>query len=359
MSGAHFRYSTTRGEVTHAGEQHSLIMPRVIFLGSDYTGSGLRFLARQIKDAAQVRPWLALTVDYDGVYRTWLPSRTSALCCAPEVLVEPSGAPVDRDAYDQSTRRFVTPTDSVAAARSNVAPEMFRAITRTVLFDQTAALSSMNRVDDTSDACARSLARAPLTETSISDVARGAKLGRSQDTSAANSRCPDCGSSGVPFSTAGAKLPRFVACPAAGQGVGNSVRPGSGKWMNGTLTPILASISVMLLLFVSSPVQAGQSFRVIDGDSLACGSERVRIVGLDAPEIRARCPAEYRLAVQARARLAVLIAAGVTLHPQGRDRYRRTLAVVRDRSGPDVAEVLIEEGLAREYHGRGRRGGWC
>ena len=129
--------------------------------------------------------------------------------------------------------------------------------------------------------------------------------------------------------------------------------------MNGTLTPILASISVMLLLFVSSPVQAGQSCRVIDGDSLACGSERVRIVGLDAPEIRARCPAEYRLAVQARARLAVLIAAGVTLHPQGRDRYRRTLAVVRDRSGPDVAEVLIEEGLAREYHGRGRRGGWC
>ncbi len=32
-----------------------------------------------------------------------------------------------------ATRRFTTPTDSVAAARSNVAPEMFRAITRTVL----------------------------------------------------------------------------------------------------------------------------------------------------------------------------------------------------------------------------------
>jgi len=68
-------------------------------------------------------------------------------------------------------RRFTTPTDSVAAARSNVAPEMFRAITRTVLFDHTAALSSMNRVEDTSDACARSPARAPLTVTSISDVA--------------------------------------------------------------------------------------------------------------------------------------------------------------------------------------------
>jgi len=36
----------------------------------------------------------------------------------------------------QSTRRFTTPTDSVAAARSNVAPEKFRAITRTVLLVQ-------------------------------------------------------------------------------------------------------------------------------------------------------------------------------------------------------------------------------
>jgi len=33
---------------------------------------------------------------------------------------------------------------------------MFRAVTRTVLFDRTAASSSMNRVERTSDACARS-----------------------------------------------------------------------------------------------------------------------------------------------------------------------------------------------------------
>ena len=43
--------------------------------------------------------------------------------------------------WPQGTRRFTTHTDSVAAARSNVAPEMFRAITRTVLFDHTAASS--------------------------------------------------------------------------------------------------------------------------------------------------------------------------------------------------------------------------
>ena len=39
------------------------------------------------------------------------------------------------------------------------------------------------------------------------------------------------------------------------------------------------------------------------------------------------------------------------------DRYGRTLAVVL-ADGRDVAEVLIGEGLAREYHD-GRRDGWC
>jgi hypothetical protein len=43
------------------------------------------------------------------------------------------------------THPFVTATDSVAATRSNVAPAIFRAITRTVLFDHTAALSSLIR----------------------------------------------------------------------------------------------------------------------------------------------------------------------------------------------------------------------
>jgi endonuclease YncB( thermonuclease family) len=47
----------------------------------------------------------------------------------------------------------------------------------------------------------------------------------------------------------------------------------------------------------------------------------------------------------------------VAFCPDGQDRYGRTLAVVL-ADGRDVAEVLIGEGLAREYHG-GRREGWC
>lgn len=60
--------------------------------------------------------------------------------------------------------------------------------------------------------------------------------------------------------------------------------------------------------FGTSPAWGRGVCTVIDGDTIRCGAERVRIMGLDAPEIRARCTAEYRLAVQARARLSVLIA---------------------------------------------------
>ena len=110
----------------------------------------------------------------------------------------------------------------------------------------------------------------------------------------------------------------------------------------------------------ASPVQA-QGLRCVatDGDSLRCGLKRVRVIGLDAPEMRARCPVELMLARAARARLAELIERGVTLHPHGRDRYRRLLAVVHDAHGRDVAAVLIREGVARGYNGRGRRQGWC
>ena len=117
-----------------------------------------------------------------------------------------------------------------------------------------------------------------------------------------------------------------------------------------------------LAAFLASagPVQA-QGLRCVatDGDSLRCGFKRVRVIGLDAPEMRARCPAELARAIVARDRLAKLVEAGVTLRPRGRDRYRRLLAVVLDAAGRDVADVLVGEGLARPYYGHGRRQGWC
>ncbi len=118
-------------------------------------------------------------------------------------------------------------------------------------------------------------------------------------------------------------------------------------------------LALLLLLPAPASAQARASCRAIDGDSLVCGSERIRILGLDAPELRGRCSAEVRLARAARARMQQLVSRGIIIGRRGRDRYRRTLAVVRVRSGQDVAAIMIRERLARPYDGRGPRLGWC
>jgi len=124
---------------------------------------------------------------------------------------------------------------------------------------------------------------------------------------------------------------------------------------------LLCPIAAAVVAILAAGPAASQATRcaVVDGDTLQCGDERVRVMGLDAPEMHARCPDESRLALAATARLRELVAHGVTLQPAGRDRYGRLLAVVLSREGNDLALVLIREGLAREYHGRGPRGGWC
>ncbi|RVT91691.1 thermonuclease family protein [Rhodovarius crocodyli] len=104
---------------------------------------------------------------------------------------------------------------------------------------------------------------------------------------------------------------------------------------------------------------AAERVTVVDGDTLRMGSERVRVMGLDAPEMHGQCQREEALARRAKARLGQLVAGGVRLSAHGRDRYGRFLAPVTDRQGRDVAHVLIREGLARAYDGSGLRGGWC
>ena len=116
----------------------------------------------------------------------------------------------------------------------------------------------------------------------------------------------------------------------------------------------------LLFLLLAFPAQA-QIIRVIDGDTIRVQGQPVRIVGLDTPELRGACLFERQLAQQAKRRLEGIVARGVSIERAGgRDKYGRGLAIVRDlTSGRDVADILIREGLARPYNGRGRRAGWC
>lgn len=109
--------------------------------------------------------------------------------------------------------------------------------------------------------------------------------------------------------------------------------------------------------------------RVIDGDTFDArvrvwpGMEavtRVRLRGIDAPEMKARCEAERDKAVAARDALARMLAAGaVGITNVGQDKYGgRVDADVRARDTANVGEALVGLGLARRYDG-GRRASWC
>jgi len=123
---------------------------------------------------------------------------------------------------------------------------------------------------------------------------------------------------------------------------------------------LFVSTVLVSLLLLAAPVQAGLACRVIDGDSLACGSERIRIMGLDAPELRGRCAGEIAQAERAKARLTALLAgARLQLVDVHHGKYAgRVVARVLTEDGRDVAATLLAENLVRAYRG-GRREGWC
>ena len=99
---------------------------------------------------------------------------------------------------------------------------------------------------------------------------------------------------------------------------------------------------------------------VVDGDTLYLEGQKIRIAGIDAPETHHYdCPEELALGERAAVRLQALLNAGaVTLSSIDRDEdvYGRKLRNVAV-DGHDVGELLVSEGLARDYAG-GRRP-WC
>lgn len=112
----------------------------------------------------------------------------------------------------------------------------------------------------------------------------------------------------------------------------------------------------------SSPTQSSTGevisvTKVSDGDTIRIGKERVRILGLDTPEVYSPgCPEEEALGDKATARLTSLLNSGtVTIERTKKDQYGRTLAVIRV-DGKDVSKVMIDEGYALA---RKPQGGWC
>jgi endonuclease YncB( thermonuclease family) len=117
----------------------------------------------------------------------------------------------------------------------------------------------------------------------------------------------------------------------------------------------------------AGPVSA-RVVEVIDGDTFRAEANvwpghivrvSIRVRGIDAPEMHARCTAERIAARTARSILAELLGPSALIsNIAGAKYYGRVLADVRTHDGVAVADRLIALGLARPYSG-GRRAGWC
>jgi endonuclease YncB( thermonuclease family) len=114
---------------------------------------------------------------------------------------------------------------------------------------------------------------------------------------------------------------------------------------------------------------AADVLRIIDGDTFEARvhvwpglavTTRVRLRGIDAAELKARCGDEYAKAQSAREALVGLLAqGGVRIADIGPDKYEgRIVANASTRTTQSVSRALLDAGVVRSYNG-GHRDGWC
>lgn len=120
---------------------------------------------------------------------------------------------------------------------------------------------------------------------------------------------------------------------------------------------LIVAVGVMLAIEVApkaipfSPKEAGRpaTCRAIDGDTLRCGSERIRLLGIDAAELPGHCREGRDCApgdpFAQKALLAQLVAKPVTIIPVKQDHWGRTVATVLDAGGNNVSCALISAGV--------------
>ncbi len=118
---------------------------------------------------------------------------------------------------------------------------------------------------------------------------------------------------------------------------------------------------------VAGPVPA-RVLRVIDGDTIEVAAKiwlgqeltiKVRLAGIDAPEMHGKCGRERTLARAARELVADAVGGSVHLTAIRRDKYGgRVVARVAAANGRDLSDALLTAGLAHRYGGR-RKLPWC
>jgi endonuclease YncB( thermonuclease family) len=132
-----------------------------------------------------------------------------------------------------------------------------------------------------------------------------------------------------------------------------SILSGRLGWL---LAVVLLGLAALIAarLEPAAPDLNGRAYAA-DGDTLHVGRQRVRLLGIDAPELDQTCwdkdEKSWPCGQAAKKRLAALLAgAAIVCHPSGHDKYGRARATC-DADGRDLGAILMREGLAISYDG--------
>lgn len=163
----------------------------------------------------------------------------------------------------------------------------------------------------------------------------------------------------------GGALMLATAAFAAGLTTGALLVPGFASRGTEQAAPVVRTETV----YLPRGGQPAEVLRVLDGDTFEARvriwpgmdvTTKVRLRGIDAPEMRSRCDAERDKAIAARDALTRMLGEGsVAVTRVGQDKYGgRVDADVSTARTPDVGAALLDGGFARAYSG-GRRESWC
>ena len=131
--------------------------------------------------------------------------------------------------------------------------------------------------------------------------------------------------------------------------------------MHFLLIALLASSPALADVYVTSP-------RVIDGDTIETGyqpipglsSLKLRIAGIDTPELRGKCPKERELARQARDEVIRMTEGRrVYITFADWDKYGGRVVGSAFVDETSIAERLVADGLAVPYDGGAKTKDWC
>ncbi len=105
-------------------------------------------------------------------------------------------------------------------------------------------------------------------------------------------------------------------------------------------------------------ISTGQAIRAADGDSFTIGVRKLRLYGIDAPELKQTCTGAagqiWQCGAAAHGALITLLAQpGLTCQAKAQDRFGRSLATCSAANTANIAAAQVRSGMAvsNEFNG--------